>query len=328
MLSILRQCRGFSSLVISEHVGGSLSSSTLSAISAAKTIGATPIHVLVAGSPDQTGAVSESVSSLDGVDCVLVASHEAYSHQLAENLTQLICGIQEKNKYTHIVAPGTTFGKDVTPRLAATMDVAAISDVISIESQDTFSRPVYAGNAISTVTSSDSVKILTVRPTAFPAVGAFSSRAKIENAELPSSPETGMTNWIKEEISKSDRPELASAKIVVAGGRAFKSKENFDMLYKLADLLQAAVGASRAAVDAGYCQNDLQVGQTGKVVAPELYIAFGISGAIQHVAGMKDSKVIVAINKDKDAPIFQIADFGLVGDLFKIIPEMEAALLK
>jgi electron transfer flavoprotein alpha subunit len=306
-----------SSLVVVEHKNGQVAASTLNALSAAAKLGG-QVHALVAGeAPD---AVADQVAKLAPVSKVLVASNAAYEHGLPEVHAPLIVAAQKANNYSHIIAAHSAFGKNVLPRAAALLDVAQVSDVTAIESADTFVRPFYAGNAIATVKSNDPVKLITIRATAFPAAIAQESAAVKEAA--PAAETTTTTQWIKEEIAKSDRPDLASARVVVSGGRALKSSENFELLYKLADKLGGAVGASRAAVDAGYVDNSLQIGQTGKIVAPELYIAIGISGAIQHLAGMKDSKVIVAINKDPEAPIFQIADYGLVGDLFKLVPEL------
>ncbi|XXQ38731.1 Electron transfer flavoprotein subunit alpha [Plasmodiophora brassicae] len=321
--------RALSTLVVADHVKGAVQPATLNAITAAASIGASPVRVLVTGGDKgAVDSVAKSVSGVDGVDGVFAVAHDAYSHLLAENVSSLVANLHQKEKFSHILFPATTFGKNVAPRLAALLDVAVVSDIISVGGPDTFTRPVYAGNAIATVKSKDPVKVVTVRPTAFAAAASSGKSASIADAAVPDQPETGLTKWVSEDIVKSDRPELASAKVIVAGGRALKSAENFNLLYKLADILNGAVGASRAAVDAGFCSNDLQIGQTGKVVAPDLYIAIGISGAIQHLAGMKDSKVIVAINKDKEAPIFQIADYGLVGDLFTIIPALEKALSK
>ncbi|KAI8048989.1 electron transfer flavoprotein, alpha subunit [Syncephalis plumigaleata] len=292
-----------SSLVIVEHKDGKIAPSTLNALSAAAKLGGS-VHALVAGSTSD--GVADQVAKLAPVSKVLVASDAAYDHGLAENNAT-----QKSGNYSHIVVAHSAFGKNVLPRAAALLDVAQC---------DTFTRPFYAGNAVATVKSNDAVKLLTVRPTAFSPTESQESAAAKEAA--PDTEKTDATQWVKEEIIKSDRPDLGNARVVVSGGRALKSGENFKILYDLADKLGGTVGASRAAVDAGYVDNSLQIGQTGKVVAPELYIAVGISGAIQHVAGMKESKVIVAINKDGESPIFQLADYGLVGDLFKIVPEL------
>jgi len=306
-------------LVIAEHDHAALKAATLHTVGAAQKLGG-EIHVLVAGSG--CGAVATAASRLSGVTTVKVADAAHYQDQTAENLAALIHA--HAAGYTHILAPATTFGKNLLPRVAALLDVAQISEICAIESSDTFVRPIYAGNALATVRSHDDVKVITVRTTAFDAVGEGGA-APIEN--IPPGPDLGLTRLIGRELTQSARPELGAAKIVVSGGRGLASAENYHRLLEpLADKLGAALGASRAAVDAGFVPNDYQVGQTGKVVAPQLYIAIGISGAIQHLAGMKDSKVIVAINKDPDAPIFQVADYGLVGDLFQIVPELIAAL--
>lgn len=306
-------------LVIAEHDNQTLKSATLNALTAASQIGG-DIDVLVVGSNCQ--AVAQQAAAVAGVAKVKVADHAAYAHQLAENMGQLVAKLA--TGYTHVLSPSTTTGKDVMPRVAALLGVNMISDAMAVVSADTFKRPIYAGNAIATVQSSDPIKILTVRGTAFDPAAASGGSAAIE--AVGDVFEAKQTQFISEELAKSDRPELTSAKLIVSGGRGVGSKENFAIIYQLADKIGAAVGASRAAVDAGYVPNDLQVGQTGKVVAPELYMAIGISGAIQHLAGMKDSKVIVAINKDPEAPIFQVADYGLVGDLFTIVPELTAKL--
>jgi len=319
--------RGFSSsrtllsqrtLVLAEHNNKSLDEGTLPAVTAASKLGG-EITLLVAGKDCQE--VASKAAQVKGVSQVLVADHEAFEKGLAENVADLLVKVQEQNKFTHIFAPASTYGKNILPRTAALLDVAAITDVLSVDSADTFKRPIYAGNAIATVKSSDAVKVATVRTTAFEkaAVGDQSVGIKAVSFEGQGK---GVSKWIKEELQKSNRPDLASAKIVVSGGRGVKSKENFALIEKLADALNAAVGASRAAVDAGYAPNDWQVGQTGKVVAPQLYIAVAISGQIQHLAGMKDSKVIVAINNAEDAPIFQVSDYGLVADLFVAVPEL------
>jgi electron transfer flavoprotein alpha subunit len=309
-------------LLLAKHDNHALNDATSKALTAAKALGA-PVHVLVAG----TGCrgVAEAAAKLDGVEKVLVADDPAYEHRLAEPLAALIVSLAQP--YDHLVAPGTTTGKNVMPRVAALLDVMQVSDIIKVVGPDTFERPIYAGNAIQTVQAIDSKKVITVRTAAFQPVGEGTQAAPIE--EVPAGPNPNVSMFSGEELSKSDRPELASAKVVISGGRALGSTENFKTYIEpVADRLGAAIGASRAAVDAGYAPNDWQVGQTGKVVAPDLYIAVGISGAIQHLAGMKDSKVIVAINKDEEAPIFQVADYGLVGDLFQILPELEKELSK
>ena len=306
-------------LVIAEHDNKSVKASTLTTLGAAKKIGG-EIHVLVAGTGSSSAA--EAAAKIAGVAKVLHADAPELGHALAENITPIIVGLA--GAYSHILAPASTYGKNFLPRVAALLDVQQISDISSVIDTDTFERPVYAGNAIATVKSSDSKKVITVRGTTFDAVYATGGNAPIE--EIPSSGDSGLSKFVSISETKSDRPELISAKIVVSGGRGVGSKENFSIIEKLADKIGAAMGASRAAVDAGFVPNDMQVGQTGKVVAPDLYIAIGISGAIQHLAGMKDSKVIVAINKDEEAPIFQVADYGLVGDLFQIVPELEGKL--
>lgn len=307
-------------LVIAEHDNSSLKGATLNTITAAQAIGGGDIEVLVAGS--NCASVADEAAKVVGVSKVLLADNPAYESQLAENVAQLIAEIG--GNYTHILAPATTTGKNTLPRAAALLDVQAISDISGVESADTFKRPIYAGNVIATVQSSDPIKVLTVRGTAFDPAAAEGGSAAIEN--LSSAHDAGTSKFVGEELAKSERPELTSARIVISGGRGMQNGENFELLYKLADKLNAGVGASRAAVDAGFVPNDMQVGQTGKIVAPELYIAVGISGAIQHLAGMKDSKVIVAINKDEEAPIFQVADYGLVADLFEALPELESKL--
>ena len=308
-------------LVVAEHDNKALSPAVAKAMSAAKAIGQT-VHVLVAGADAKP--VAEAAAKLDGVAKVLHADAPQLAHQLAEEMAALIVGLMPG--YDAAIAASTASGKNFMPRVAALLDVMQISDVIKVVAPDTFERPIYAGNAIQTVQSSDKKKIITVRTTAFPAVGNSGSAA-IETIQAPAP--AGLSSFEKAEIQKSDRPELTAAKIVISGGRGLQSNENFKTYIEpVADKLGAAVGASRAAVDAGYMPNDYQVGQTGKVVAPELYIAVGISGAIQHLAGMKDSKVIVAINKDGEAPIFQVADYGLVGDLFQVLPELKVELEK
>ena len=308
-------------LLIAEHDNAGLKSATGNALSAAQKIGG-DIVILVAG--HQCQGAAEAAAKLDGVSKVLVADAAHYAHGLGENLASLIVGLA--SGYTHLVAPATTSGKNVMPRVAALLDVAQISDVIAVESPDTFVRPIYAGNALATVQSKDTVKVLTVRMSAFPNAASGAGNAAIEN--IAPAADTGLSEFVGQELTKSERPELGAARIVISGGRGLQNGENFKMLEKLADKMGAALGASRAAVDSGYVPNDYQVGQTGKVVAPDLYIAVGISGAIQHLAGMKDSKVIVAINKDAEAPIFQVADYGLVADLFQAIPELTAELDK
>ena len=305
-------------LILCDHENGQLHSTTLNTVSAAKQIGG-EIHLLVAG--DTSGNVAKAAASIDGVDKVLAATNKALENKLAENLAPLLKSLAAS--YSHIMAPANTTGKNVMPRLAALLDVMQISDIIKVIDADKFQRPIYAGNALSTVSSSDATKVITVRGTAFEAAGQNGS-AVIET--LNSAEDTGLSRYMKSELSSSERPELTSAPIVISGGRGMQDGANFAMLEKIADKLGAAVGASRAAVDAGFVPNDYQVGQTGKVVAPDLYVAVGISGAIQHLAGMKDSKVIVAINKDEEAPIFQVADYGLVGDLFDAVPELEKEL--
>lgn len=306
-------------LVIAEHSNAALGAATLNTVTAAKAIGG-DVHVLVAGAG--CAAAAEAAAKIDGVAKVLVADDAAYQHQLPENVAPLVAR-QGKN-YSHVLAPATTTGKNLLPRVAALLDTEQISEIITVESPDTFKRPIYAGNAIATVQSSADIKVITVRGTGFDAAAAEGGSAAIET--ITADADAGISSFVGEELAKSDRPDLTAASVVVSGGRGLGNGENFDMLYQLADKLGAAVGASRAAVDAGYVPNDLQVGQTGKIVAPDLYIAVGISGAIQHLAGMSGSKVIVAINKDEDAPIFQIADYALVTDLFEAIPQLEAAL--
>ena len=303
-------------LVYAEHNNASLKGATLNTVAAAKAIGG-DVHVLVAGSNCQ--AAAQAAAQIAGVSKVLVADNAAYTNQLAENVSLLVAELGKG--YTHILASATTTGKNFAPRAAALLDVGQISEITKVVSADTFERPIYAGNAIATVQSSDSIKVITVRATGFDAVAATGGSAAIE--AVASAQDAGSSKFVSEELAKSDRPELTAAKIVVSGGRGMGNGDNFKILYSLADKLGAAVGASRAAVDAGFVPNDMQVGQTGKIVAPQLYIAVGISGAIQHLAGMKDSKVIVAINKDEEAPIFSVADYGLVGDLFDIVPQLE-----
>lgn len=306
-------------LVIAEHDNQSIKPATLNTIAAAQKIGG-DIHVLVSGKG--CGAAAEQAAKAAGVAKVLVADSDALGDQLAENLGAQILAIA--GSYGHILAPATSVGKNVLPRVAAKLDVAQISDIISVESADTFTRPIYAGNVIATVQSSDATKVITVRTTAFDPVSAEGGSAAIEN--LSATADSGKSTFVSREVAKSDRPELTAAGTIISGGRGVGSAENFSILNPLADKLNAAIGASRAAVDAGYAPNDWQVGQTGKIVAPQLYMAFGISGAIQHLAGMKDSKVIVAVNKDPEAPIFGVADYGLVGDLFDVVPQLTEKL--
>lgn len=306
-------------LVVAEHDNESIKAPTLVTIAAAKEIGG-DIEVLVAGAG--CGAAGEAAAKIDGVSKVLVADNAAYDHAIAENVAALVAEIG--GNYSHIMTPTTTSGKNFMPRVAALLDVAQISDISAVVSEDTFERPIYAGNAIATVQSSDAIKVLTVRGTAFDPVPAEGGSAAVET--LDAVKDTGLTTWDKEDIVELERPELTAASVIISGGRGMQNGENFAMLESVADKLGAAIGASRAAVDAGFVPNDMQVGQTGKIVAPDLYIAVGISGAIQHLAGMKDSKVIVAINKDEDAPIFQVADYGLVADLFKAVPEFDGML--
>jgi len=308
-------------LVLVDHDNSALKSATLHAVTAAQKIGG-DIHLLVAG--QNCRAVAEAAAKVGGIAKVLLADDAAYANALAENLAKLIVSLAPG--YSHVLAAATATGKNVLPRAAALLDVQQISEISGVESADTFVRSIYAGNALATVQSTDKIKIITVRGTAFDAVSETGGSASIENAATAG--DTGLASFVGQELSKSERPELTSARIVISGGRGMQSGDNFHMLEKVADKLNAAVGASRAAVDAGFVPNDYQVGQTGKIVAPDLYIAVGISGAIQHLAGMKDSKVIVAINKDEDAPIFQVADYGLVADLFQAVPELEQALSK
>lgn len=306
-------------LVIAEHDNASLNAATLKTLAAAKQFGG-DIHVLVAGANCQ--AVADEAAKAEGVSKVLLADNAAYGHFLAENLGQLVADVAKD--YSHVLAPATTTGKNFMPRVAALLDVAQISDIIAVESADTFKRPIYAGNAIATVQSEDVIKVITVRTTAFDAVAAEGGSASVE--AISTVVNNDKAEFVGEELAVSERPELTAARVVISGGRGMQNGENFHLLEKVADKLGAAVGASRAAVDAGFVPNDMQVGQTGKIVAPDLYIAVGISGAIQHLAGMKDSKVIVAINKDEEAPIFQVADYGLVADLFDVLPQLEQQL--
>jgi len=308
-------------LVIAEHDNAALKSATLHTIGAAQQLGG-DVHVLVAGHP--ADAVAKAAASIPNVAKVLRADAAHLAQPTAENVAAVALQIIGSGGYAHVLAPATSFGKNVAPRIAAKLDVAQISDITAIESPDTFVRPIYAGNAFATVQSADAIKVITVRATGFDAVAASGGDATIEDVAVPA--EIASSKVVGQELTKSERPELTSARVVVSGGRGMASGDNFKLLEALADKLNAAIGASRAAVDAGYVPNDYQVGQTGKIVAPDLYVAVGISGAIQHLAGMKDSKVIVAINKDAEAPIFQIADYGLVGDLFEIIPALTAEL--
>ncbi len=310
-------------LVIAEHDNAGLKPVTLNLLAAAEQIAAkngAQIELLVAGAGCQ--AVADAAAQIPAVAKVLLADNSAYEHQLAENISKLILALAGGR--SHILAPATTSGKNYLPRVAALLDVNQLSDVTAVEAEDTFQRPVYAGNAIATVKTADAVKLLTVRGTAFDPVAADGGSAAIEN--VTEACDAGQSSFVGEELAKSDRPELTAADTIISGGRGMGNGDNFELLYNVADKLGAAVGASRAAVDAGFVPNDMQVGQTGKVVAPQLYVAVGISGAIQHLAGMKDSKVIVAINKDEEAPIFQVADYGLVGDLFDVLPELNQQL--
>jgi electron transfer flavoprotein alpha subunit len=304
-----------SALVIAEHDNQSLKIATLNTIAAARQCGG-PVTVLVAGSG--CAAAAQAAAQVAGVDKVLLADAPHLADQLAENIAEQVLAVAAG--HSHLLAPATAHGKNVMPRVAARLDVAQISDIIGVQSPDTFQRTIYAGNAIATVQSADAVKVITVRTTAFDAVAATGGSAPVES--VAAAADSGLSSFVGRDVAKSDRPELAGAKIVVSGGRGLGSADNFKILDPLADKLGAALGASRAAVDAGYAPNDWQVGQTGKIVAPQLYVAIGISGAIQHLAGMKDSKVIVAVNKDEEAPIFGVADYGLVADLFKAVPEM------
>lgn len=308
-----------STLILVEHEGGDIRPATLSVVSAAVAIGG-DIHLLVAG--NDAAGVANKAAAIAGVSKVLLADSPAYTNELAENLSALV--IKQAAGYSHILFAATAAGKNVMPRVAALLNVSAISDIIEVKSEDTFVRPIYAGNALATVKSTDTVKVVGVRTTAFDTAASEGGSASVETVEVTEA--SDKVSFVGQELSQSDRPELTSADIVVSGGRGMQSGENFAMLDVIAGKLNAAVGASRAAVDAGFVPNEYQVGQTGKVVAPDLYLAVGISGAIQHLAGMKDSKVIVAINKDEEAPIFQVADYGLVADLFDALPELTAAL--
>lgn len=306
-------------LVIAEHDNSSLKPATHNAVAAAQAIGG-DIDILVAGADCRPAA--DAAAAIPGVGKVLCADNAVYANQLAENVALLIADVAAS--YDNVVAPATTGGKNTMPRVAALLDVAQISDIIAVDSPDTFKRPIYAGNVIASVQSSDAKKVITVRTTAFDGVPAEGGSAAVE--AIDAAHDAGLSSFISEEVAVSDRPELTAASVVISGGRGMQNGDNFQLLEGIADKLGAAIGASRAAVDAGFVPNDYQVGQTGKIVAPDLYIAVGISGAIQHLAGMKDSKVIVAINKDEDAPIFQVADYGLVADLFQALPDLEAAI--
>jgi len=309
-------------LVLAEHDNKTIKKATLNAVAAAQKIGG-DIHVLVAG--NQAGEAAKAASAIPGVKKVLHADAAHLGDFLAENVSSLVISVGKN--YSHILAPSTSNGKNILPRVAALLDVQQISDIVAVEGPDTFVRPIYAGNALATVKSKDPIKVITVRTTAFDAVSASGGSAAVES--LPAGNDSGLSSFVSREVSKSERPELTSAKIIVSGGRGMANGENFGkVLEPLADQLGAAMGASRAAVDAGFVPNDWQVGQTGKIVAPDLYIAVGISGAIQHLAGMKDSRVIVAINKDEEAPIFQVADYGIVGDLFQVVPQIVEELKK
>lgn len=306
-------------LVLAEHNNQSLNAATLNAVTAAQQIDGS-VDILVAGSGCQ--AVADAAAQVAGIGKVLLADNAAYDHALAESVAPLLAEVAAN--YTHVLAAATTTGKNVLPRVGALLDVQPISDISAVIDASTFKRPIYAGNVIATVQSNDSIKVMTVRGTAFDAAAATGGTAAVES--IGSAHASTTSSFVSEEVAKSDRPDLTAASIVVSGGRGMGNGENFDMLYSIADKLGAAVGASRAAVDAGFVPNDMQVGQTGKIVAPDLYIAVGISGAIQHLAGMKDSKVIAAVNKDEEAPIFSVADYGLVADLFQALPEFESGL--
>ncbi len=307
------------SLVIVEHDNNEVAAATLHAVTAAQQIGG-DVDLLVAGV--DCGAVAEAAAKIAGVSTVKVADDAKFGHHLAENLATLI--VELASDYSHVLASATTYGKNVMPRAAAMLDVAQISDIVEVKSEDTFVRPIYAGNALATVQSADPVKVITVRTIKFEPAAAEGGSASVE--QISGGEDTGLSQWVSNALSDNDQVDLTSAKIVISGGRGMKSGDNFEMLHKVATKLGAAVGASRAAVDSGFVPNEYQVGQTGKVIAPDLYIAVGISGAIQHLAGMKESKVIVAINNDSEAPIFQVADYGLVADLFEAVPEFDAAL--
>tara|TARA_A200000113_G_scaffold5708_1_gene6226 strand:- start:1038 stop:1967 length:930 start_codon:yes stop_codon:yes gene_type:complete len=306
-------------LVIAEHNNKEIKGATLSTIAAASKLGS-DIDLLIVG--DDISTIIEESKNIDSISKIVSCDDSLYAHNLAENLSKLVCTIS--SQYSYIMTSATTFGKNLLPRISAKLDVQQISDIISVESEDTFKRPIYAGSCIATVKSNDDVKVISVRATAFDPVQKNNSNVPVSTIDVAGS--AGISEFVSEELAKSDRPELTAASIIISGGRGMQSGDNFHLLDSIADKLGAAVGASRAAVDAGFVPNDYQVGQTGKIVAPDLYIAVGISGAIQHLAGMKDSKVIVAINKDEDAPIFQVADYGLVSDLFTSLPELEAKL--
>ncbi len=306
-------------LVIAEHNNKEIKGATLSTIAAASKLGSN-IDLLIVG--DDISTIVEESKNIDSISKIVSCDDSLYAHNLAENLSKLVCTIS--SQYSYIMTSATTFGKNLLPRISAKLDVQQISDIISVESEDTFKRPIYAGSCIATVKSNDDVKVISVRATAFDPVQKNNSNVPVSIIDVAGS--AGISEFVSEELAKSDRPELTAASIIISGGRGMQSGDNFHLLDSIADKLGAAVGASRAAVDAGFVPNDYQVGQTGKIVAPDLYIAVGISGAIQHLAGMKDSKVIVAINKDEDAPIFQVADYGLVSDLFTSLPELEAKL--
>ena len=306
-------------LVIAEHNNKEIKGATLSTIAAASKLGS-DIDLLIVG--DDISTIVEESKNIDSISKIVSCDDSLYAHNLAENLSKLVCTIS--SEYSYIMTSATTFGKNLLPRISAKLDVQQISDIISVESEDTFKRPIYAGSCIATVRSNDDVKVISVRATAFDPVQKNNSNVPVSIIDVAGS--AGISEFVSEELAKSDRPELTAASIIISGGRGMQSGDNFHLLDSIADKLGAAVGASRAAVDAGFVPNDYQVGQTGKIVAPDLYIAVGISGAIQHLAGMKDSKVIVAINKDEDAPIFQVADYGLVSDLFTSLPELEAKL--
>ncbi len=308
-------------LLLADHDNASLNAATLNAVTAAQKIGG-ELTILVAG--HNAAPVAQAAAQIPGVAKILHADAPHFANPTAENVAATVVALVKAGGYSHVLAAATGYGKNAMPRVAALLDVAQVSEIIAVESPDTFVRPIYAGSAFATVQSKDAVKVITARATGFDAAAATGGSAAVEKADA--APDTGLSRVTGQELTKSDRPELTGARIVISGGRGLGSAENFKLLEALAHKLNAAIGASRAAVDAGYVPNDYQVGQTGKIVAPDLYIAVGISGAIQHLAGMKDSKVIVAINKDPDAPIFQIADYGLVGDLFQIIPELTAAL--
>jgi electron transfer flavoprotein alpha subunit len=306
-------------LVIVEHDNNEIAAATLHAVTAAQQIGG-DIDLLVAG--ENCAGVAEAAAKIAGIGTVKLADDAIYAHHLAENLASLI--VETAGSYSHVLVAATTFGKNVMPRASALLDKAQISEIVEVKSADTFVRPIYAGNALATVQSSDSIKMITVRTISFEAAATEGGSASVES--ISGSADSGLSSWVSQAVSSNDQVDLTSAKIVISGGRGMQSGDNFSMLQAVADKLGAAIGASRAAVDSGFVPNEYQVGQTGKVIAPDLYIAVGISGAIQHLAGMKESKVIVAINNDADAPIFQVADYGLVADLFEAVPELEAAL--